>query len=607
MAVWIFKLFASLRLAVFLLAALALAFATGTFLESAYGTEAARLLIYRSPWMSLLLILLALNVAAAALDRLPWKRKHVGFVATHAGIILMLAGSLMTRAFGVEGQMAIREGETDNRIILNQSMLELVSKEEGSLRTFEIPLRPFSWKGRESFQSDPTVWLLRYFPKASRREKVEESREGPAALQVVLESSFMKASQWLVLEDAEKGSVNLGPAELRFSRERIMPSLQKQSAEEGFLEFQFETSSIPVPIQENISKAVRLKGTPYQVTILRVFKDALVDEGRLVERSTEWNNPACELILEGNGLKERHTVFQKYPDFPTLHGMKPSQSGARIVYRRPEKEGAGPKNELRFIWQANGLPSYQVKKGDPISEGTVQLGEDRETGWMDFKFRVERYYPHARLSSLFFEEPLTGQADEHLSAVEIELEKGNEKKIFWLGQGDRKDLILDNHTFRVIYGLRTLPLGFRLMLRDFRVEHYPGTDQPASFESDVTLKDDFTGTVRDLTIRMNQPLKHRGYKVFQSGYQQVPGQPEVSIFSVAKDPGIPVKYAGALVLIGGILTMFYSRRFSGDGPQRDGPQRDRSGSFLNSFRGVPAGTVPVCVPVCVLKNQESLS
>jgi cytochrome c biogenesis protein ResB len=95
------------------------------------------------------------------------------------------------------------------------------------------------------------------------------------------------------------------------------------------------------------------------------------------------------------------------------------------------------------------------------------------------------------------------------------------------------------------------------------MEHDPGTSRPASFESDVTLMDDSGGLRRDLTIRMNEPLKHRGFKVFQSGYQQPEGGPEISIFTVAKDPGIPLKYVGAVVLIGGILVMFYSKQFSG--------------------------------------------
>lgn len=553
----VFKFFASLKLAIFLLLSLALLFATGTFIESAHGTEAAKLIVYQSFWMSFLLILLALNVAAAALDRLPWKKKHVGFVTTHVGIILLLAGALVTRAYGIEGQMAIQEGETASRIILNNGILHVFSDDSNQAHFFELTKRAFPWKGRE--QLDEELAALRYFPKASRQEKVEPASEGPPALHLSLESSFMKMDQWLVLDDPARDKISLGPAELEFSRERI--SNEKQSASEGFLEFQFKQSTIQLPIGENGGKTLPLKGTPYQITVQRILKDAVVEEGKLVDRSNAWNNPALELVLKGNGLEEKHTVFSKYPDFPTMHGMKPSAAGVRILYHRPGEERKA-KNKLHFVWQEEGLPLYQIKRGEELSEGPVRLGEDHQTGWMDFKFRVEHYYPHAEITSQFNEEPVNSQADEHLTAIEIELNHNGERKSLWLEQGDKKTVTVGGKPFQIVYGLKTQPLGFRIALGDFRVENYPGTNRPASFESDVTLKDDSNGTVRNVNIKMNQPLRYRGYKIFQSGYQQPEGEREISIFTVAKDPGIPLKYSGAVILIMGILTMFYTRRFS---------------------------------------------
>ena len=565
----LFKLFASLHLAIFLLTVLALVFAAGTFIESLHGTEAAKLLVYRTPWMSTLLILLALNLAAAAIDRLPWKKKHVGFVTTHAGIILILAGSLVTRAFGLEGQMALAEGETSGRIILDQPLLQVFSAETGPLALFEIPVRPFAWTGKEELSMSgvgpgpsPRVQLLNYFPKASREEKIEEAAEGPAALQVALQSSFLKVNHSLLLDDPERGRILLGPAELRFTREPLGTPAPPPTAPEGFLEFQFEHSKIEIPVPKEAPQTLSLKGTPYRVTVVRILRDAVVEGRELKDRSADWNNPACELFLEGKGIQEKHTVFSKFHDFPTLHGMKPSQSGARIFYHRPEDAGPAVKNELRFVWQEAGLPRYQIRKGETLSEGLLELGKEYETGWMDFKFRAENYFPHAKISPTFHAEPVSSKADNHVSAVRIELENGGEQKILWLGQGDEEAVTLGGNPFRVLFGFRMHPVGFRIQLRDFRIEKYPGTNQPASFESEATLKDDTTGVVRDVTIRMNQPLKHRGFKVFQSGYQQEPGSPEVSIFTVAKDPGIPLKYLGAVVLIGGILTMFYSRRFS---------------------------------------------
>lgn len=572
----IFKGFASVKLAVFLLLVLAVIFAIGTFIESAYGAEAAKALVYRSPWFSLFLILLALNVAAAALDRYPWKKKHVGFVITHLGIILMLAGSLVTRAFGIEGQMAIQEGETSSRMMLGEAIIELSRPHQDSFALFAVPGHVFPWQGKETLrvmeeagfteEESPTIYLRRFFPKARREEKIEESKEGPAALEVLLKNSWMSAAHWLFLDDPTHSRIMLGPAELRFTREPIAQA-QKGADEEGYLEFQFEghskeSSVVKVPIRQNVSKSVRLSGTPYSVIITKVIKDAVVSDKGLLDQSEEWNNPACELTLKGNGIEEKHIIFQKFPDFPTMHGFQPSQAGVKIYYRREGGEASTAKNELRFIWREEVLPDYQVKKGEEIMQGSSELGKEFETGWMDFKFQLQKYYPHARISSSFSEVPLASQEEGHIPAAELELEYQGERKTFWLGQGDREITSLGGEDFSILFGVKTLPVGFKVTLRDFRVENYPGTSRPASFESDVTLKDPSTGTLRDLTIRMNQPLKHRGFKVFQSGYQQPPGEPEVSIFSVAKDPGIFPKYLGAIVLVGGTITMFYTRKFS---------------------------------------------
>ncbi len=564
----IFRFFASLQLAIFLLLALGVVFAIGTFMESAHGTEVAKAVVYRSPWLSILLILLALNLAAAALDRLPWKQKHVGFVVTHLGIIILLIGSLLTRAYGIEGQVAIAEGQTENRIIVNEPMLQIFSEDSIPLALFKIYSHPFPWKGNQSLEplgfgeSVPEARLLTYYPKSSRKEIIQESKEGPAALEVTLQSSFLKQNHWLILDDPNKSEIELGPAKLSFTRE-MMKNQLVQKNNEGYLEFQFKDSQVKIPIPEKTPQKFKLEGTPYQTNVLKIYKDAMVDGNQIKDQSNEWNNPAVQLVLEGKGINEKHTIFSKFPDFPTFHGMKPSAVGVKIYFHPSgEVQEEPPKNELRFIWKENALPIYQVRKRGEISEGKMKLGEEYSTGWMDFKFRVDHYYPHAQIENTFNPEPVNSQSEEHLSSMDIELEKGGEKKSLWLGQGDRKKIGLAGQNYQVVYGLRTVPLGFRLRLRDFRVENYPGTNRPASFESDVTLEDDFSGTIRDLNIRMNHPLKYRGYKVFQSGYQELPGQPQVSIFSVAKDPGILMKYVGAVVLIGGILTMFYTRRFS---------------------------------------------
>ena len=56
---------------------------------------------------------------------------------------------------------------------------------------------------------------------------------------------------------------------------------------------------------------------------------------------------------------------------------------------------------------------------------------------------------------------------------------------------------------------------------------------------------------------MNKPLHYLGYTVFQASYEAEPGGKYISVFSVGNDPGIWLKYGGALVLVLGIVFMFW--------------------------------------------------
>ena len=68
------------------------------------------------------------------------------------------------------------------------------------------------------------------------------------------------------------------------------------------------------------------------------------------------------------------------------------------------------------------------------------------------------------------------------------------------------------------------------MLKDFRVKNDPGTERPASFESDVVLKDFSRGTSFEKTISMNQPLVYKGFQIYQAGYTPNPrGQRNVFV------------------------------------------------------------------------------
>src|SRR5262245_29654809 len=80
----VFRVCASLQLAIVLLSLFASCLALATFLESAYSGRIAQDLVYHTWWFALLLVFLAVNILCAALKKYPWKRHQIGFLITHA-------------------------------------------------------------------------------------------------------------------------------------------------------------------------------------------------------------------------------------------------------------------------------------------------------------------------------------------------------------------------------------------------------------------------------------------------------------------------------------------------------------------------------------------
>src|SRR6266702_4713206 len=91
-----------------------------------------------------------------------------------------------------------------------------------------------------------------------------------------------------------------------------------------------------------------------------------------------------------------------------------------------------------------------------------------------------------------------------------------------------------------LVGRHTLP--FTIGLVDFQLERYPGTMRPSQFRSQVVITDSDTGKSEPAAIWMNHPLDVKGYRVFQSSYQQ-DGTREASVFSVAARVGVALLVA----------------------------------------------------------------
>ena len=98
------------------------------------------------------------------------------------------------------------------------------------------------------------------------------------------------------------------------------------------------------------------------------------------------------------------------------------------------------------------------------------------------------------------------------------------------------------HRFEIDYRPRQITLPFRIKLQDFMLERYPGSNSPSSFKSRVEVIDREKSVHKEFMIYMNNVLKHRGYRFYQSSYDQ---DEKGSVLSVNHDPvGMHVTYVG---------------------------------------------------------------
>ena len=127
------------KLTAFLFIAFPTAMAAGTFLESFYSTTAAKIWIYNARWFELIMALLMINFIGNLFKYKLFRKEKWSILLVHISLILILFGAFITRYFGFEGVMPIREGEESNKIISEQTWVTVFvdSKNSNSRKKLE--------------------------------------------------------------------------------------------------------------------------------------------------------------------------------------------------------------------------------------------------------------------------------------------------------------------------------------------------------------------------------------------------------------------------------------------------------------------------------------
>ena len=101
------------------------AMAFGTFIESWYSTDTAKILIYNAWWFELIMVFMAINFFGNIFRYRLYKKEKWAVLLLHLSFLLILTGAFITRYIGFEGVMPIREGVTESKMLSDKTYLTI--------------------------------------------------------------------------------------------------------------------------------------------------------------------------------------------------------------------------------------------------------------------------------------------------------------------------------------------------------------------------------------------------------------------------------------------------------------------------------------------------
>ena len=571
-----FRFLASLKLAVICLASLAAALAYGTWFNSAHGMSAATEWIYSARWFALLLAFLAMNILCAALIRFPWTKRQTGFVITHLGLLIVIAGSWWAARSSDEGMLGMREGETSSQLIRAHKpafFVKPIDPHTGQVKgEYNLPFRPgtFDWpEGRSevvSNENDPFKLAVKHFYMASRPRTIFVSDpEGTPAAKIRPRVKPPKSNEFVDALPTEESRWFITPSRRMPRAIRDLTTAQFRFLyTESHDEFDDFLNPPADPGQKGVARLrypdkagkeksfdVRLDdatpGRPFALPdsdLTATFVEVKQDQRE------QYHDLTGEDVLsivqfdvrKGDGPSLTHSGYASLPMIPAILPRQDDNAGdsprplLKIAYHLPPV--VDPQVNRRFgvievMGDDHGRLAYQVYgRGTPGKlgpHGLLKPGEEvtafggNELAPMTMTFAVEEFLQACKQEEIAESIKLPPN-QEGLSAVEAELTVGGVTKTVWLQKSptfdpDYHQVVFDDAIYEVAFDVDHMDLGFSLKLEDFDVGFDPGTNKPSSFRSEVKLTDEAAG-IKDqpVSIYMNHTLDHRGWRFFQSNY-----------------------------------------------------------------------------------------
>lgn len=144
----VFHFLGGLYFAIFLISTVAVLVVAGTVIESITDSHRfAEIFTYGNPLFNAILWGIFINILFSSLRRWPFQKRHIPFLLTHLGLLMILGGALIKSYAGLQGTMVVLEGSGSQEVVIpNTYAIELESHG-----------KKWQWKLKENYWSKPEL------------------------------------------------------------------------------------------------------------------------------------------------------------------------------------------------------------------------------------------------------------------------------------------------------------------------------------------------------------------------------------------------------------------------------------------------------------------
>lgn len=488
----VYRFLASLKLAVICLLALSGVLAYATSFESEYGAKASQQVIYQSWWFGLLLAFLGANIFCAASIRFPWKKRQLGFVVTHAGLLVVLLASILTKWVCYEGSLRIAEAQRSNVLVdieapvLSVKPLDPRTGQAENGREYVLPFRPgaFAWSPRRvevlTQKADPfQVKITRFLPASIGRYAHGPAPSGvdgdpmlaldlkvtpPNATRAidVFADDAQDEQRWFALGNLRRRVREVNGIQIVFQSflddeaTRLADFLNPPKDLAETARFHYQDSGGKARVYEwalgeggphgepsaDVGKAVRLPDSDLEVKYEGpIGLPAVLQSEIRKQTGDEDAHGAKFLVRRGEGPWLTHYGWWS-PTMPTYmrgeNDPPDSKALVQIGYFHPPHFGAGLMGVLELVVTADGkLHHRYLNRTGAQSVGPVSVGQEMSLAGgpnqpVAITFTVTEYLPHGQQTFGFVPLKIAKGKGDGIPAVLAEMTVGGETKTFWV-------------------------------------------------------------------------------------------------------------------------------------------------------------------------------